>query len=145
MLRGNYTARIDIKGRLKVPTPFRRLIDEKHGSEFYITSLTGDNVRIYPLPEWESIEQRLSLLPTMDPARRKFLDRTNYYGQQATIDAQGRLLIHPLLRKGGSHGRRCRAGLSDLPGSWELDVFKARLLAILTQRKEAAIAKRVSE
>ena len=65
MLRGNYTARIDVKGRLKVPTPFRRLIDEKHGSEFYITSLTGDNVRIYPLPEWESIEQRLSLLPTM--------------------------------------------------------------------------------
>ena len=99
MLRGNYTARIDAKGRLKVPTPFRRLLDEKHGGEYYITSLTGDNVRIYPLPEWESIEQRLSLLPTMDPARRKFLDRTNYYGQQATIDGQGRLLIHPLLRK----------------------------------------------
>ena len=99
MLRGNYTARIDPKGRLKVPTPFRRLIEEKHGGEFYITSLTGENVRIYPLPEWESIEQRLSLLPTMDPARRKFLDRTNYYGQQATIDGQGRLLIHPLLRK----------------------------------------------
>ena len=56
MLRGNYTARIDAKGRLKVPTPFRRLIEEKHGSEFYITSLSGDNVRIYPLPEWESID-----------------------------------------------------------------------------------------
>ena len=99
MLRGNYTARIDPKGRLKVPTPFRRLIEDKYGSEFYITSLTGDNVRIYPLPEWESIEQRLSLLPTMDPARRRFLDRTNYYGQQSTIVGQGRLLIHPLLRK----------------------------------------------
>ena len=52
MLRGNYTARIDIKGRLKVPTPFRRLIEEKHGGDFYITSLTGENVRIYPLVEW---------------------------------------------------------------------------------------------
>src|SRR3979411_1605256 len=99
MLRGNYTARIDVKGRLKVPTPFRRLIDEKHGNEFYITSLTGECVRIYPLPEWESIEQRLSLLPTMDPARRKFLDRTNYYGQQSSMDSQGRVLVHPLLRK----------------------------------------------
>src|SRR6185369_15852514 len=79
-------------------TQFRRLIEEKHGKDgkdFYITSLTGDCVRIYPLPEWESIEQRLSLLPTMDPARRKFLDRTNYYGQQASIDGQGRLLVHP--------------------------------------------------
>jgi MraZ protein len=64
MLRGNYTARIDVKGRLKLPTSFRRLIDEKHGSEFYITSLTGDCVRIYPLPEWELIEQKL--LPALD-------------------------------------------------------------------------------
>ena len=99
MLRGNYTARIDSKGRLKVPTAFRRLIEEKHGAEFYVTSLTGECVRIYPLPEWDSIEQRLNLLPSMDPARRRFLDRTNYYGQQASMDGQGRLLIHPLLRK----------------------------------------------
>ncbi len=118
MLRGNYTARIDVKGRLKVPTPFRRLIEEKHGTEFYITSLAGDNVRIYPLPEWESIEQRLSLLPTMDPARRKFLDRTNYYGQQATIDGQGRLLIHPApAKERRGNRRRGGDGLPDLPGS----------------------------
>ena len=49
MLRGNYTARIDVKGRLKVPTEFRRLIEEKHGKDFYITSLTGEYVRIYPI------------------------------------------------------------------------------------------------
>src|SRR5215213_11062723 len=100
MLRGNYTARIDSKGRLKIPTPFRRIIEEKHGTtEVYVTSLTGESVRIYPLTEWESIEKRLALLPSMDPARRKFLDRTNYFGQQAAIDNQGRILIHPLLRK----------------------------------------------
>src|SRR4026209_110855 len=99
MLRGNYTARIDVKGRLKVPTEFRRLIEERHGKDFYITSLTGDCVRIYPLPEWRAIEQGLPLLPSRDPARRKFLDRTNYCGQQASTDGQGRLLIHPLLRK----------------------------------------------
>lgn len=143
MLRGNYTARIDAKGRLKVPTQFRRLIDEKHGSEFYITSLTADNVRIYPLPEWESIEQRLSLLPTMDPARRKFLDRTNYFGQQATIDAQGRLLIHPLLRKAaGVMGDVAVMGYLTYLEVWELDVFKARMLADpYTEEDEAAIAK----
>src|SRR6476619_965663 len=99
MLRGNYTARIDNKGRLKIPTEFRRLIDEKHGKDFYITSLTGDCVRIYPLPEWESIEQRLSLLPSIDPATKKFLDRTNFFCQQTSVGGEGRLLIHPLLRK----------------------------------------------
>jgi transcriptional regulator MraZ len=144
MLRGNYTARIDAKGRLKLPTQFRRLIEEKHhGGEFYITSLTGDNVRIYPLSEWESIEQRLSLLPTMDPARRKFLDRTNYFGQQAAIDGQGRILIHPLLRKSaGVMGDVVVLGYLTYLEVWELDVFKARMLADpYTADDEAAISK----
>ncbi|HUE81647.1 MAG TPA: hypothetical protein VMM84_05980 [Pyrinomonadaceae bacterium] len=143
MLRGNYTARIDAKGRLKVPTPFRRLIEEKHGSEFYITSLTGDNVRIYPLPEWESIEQRLALLPTMDPARRRFLDRSNYYGQQATIDGQGRLLIHPLLRGSAQVvGDVAVLGYLTYLEVWELDKFRARLLSDpYTEEDETAIAR----
>ena len=143
MLRGNYTARIDAKGRLKVPTAFRRLIEEKHGSEFYITSLSGDNVRIYPLPEWESIEKRLALLPSMDPARRKFLDRTNYFGQQATIDGQGRILIHPLLRKAaGVMGDVVVLGYLTYLEVWEVDVFKASKLAEpYTEDDEAAISK----
>ena len=143
MLRGNYTARIDSKGRLKVPTLFRRYVEEKYGSALYLTSLTGECVRIYPMPEWEAIEQRLSLLPSMDPARRKFLDRTNYYGQQATIDAQGRLLIHPLLRRAaGVMGDVAVLGYLTYLEVWELDVFKARLLADpYTEDDEAAIAK----
>jgi MraZ protein len=134
---------MDPKGRLKMPTAFRRLLDERHSGEFYITSLTGDNVRIYPLAEWESIEQRLSLLPTMDPARRKFLDRTNYFGQQATIDGQGRLLIHPLLRK-SAHvvGDVAVLGYLTYLEVWKLDDFRGRLLADpYSEDDEAAIAK----
>jgi MraZ protein len=143
MLRGNYTARMDSKGRLKVPTPFRRLVEEQHGKEVYVTSLTGESVRIYPLPEWEAIEQRLSLLPTMDPARRKFLDRTNYYGQQATIDAQGRVLIHPLLRRSAEViGDVAVLGYLTYLEVWELERFQQRLLADpYTEEDEAAIAR----
>ncbi len=143
MLRGNYTARIDSKGRLKVPTVFRRYIEEKQGAEFYVTSLTGECVRLYPLPEWESIEQRLALLPTMDPARRKFLDRTNYYGQQATMDAQGRILIHPLLRKSaGVIGEVAVLGYLTYLEVWELEQFERRLRAEpYTEEDEASIAR----
>jgi MraZ protein len=143
MLRGNYTARIDLKGRLKVPTAFRRQIEEKYGREAYITSLTGESVRIYPLPEWESIEQRLALLPTMDPARRKFLDRTNYYGQQATIDGQGRILIHPLLRKSaGVMGDVAVLGYLTYLDVWELERFEQRLISDpYLEEDEAAIAR----
>jgi transcriptional regulator MraZ len=143
MLRGNYTARIDSKGRLKVPTPFRRLVEEKHGTGLYVTSLTGENVRIYPLPEWESIEQRLALLPSMDPARRKFLDRTNYYGQQTAMDSQGRVLIHPLLRKSaGVLGDVAVLGYLTYIEVWELERFQQRLLSDpYTEEDEAAIAR----
>jgi MraZ protein len=143
MLRGNYTARIDSKGRLKVPTAFRRLIEDKHGAEFYVTSLTGECVRVYPLPEWDSIEQRLSLLPSMDPARRRFLDRTNYYGQQASMDGQGRLLIHPLLRKSaGVIGDVAVLGYLTYLEIWELERFEQRLLSDpYTEEDESAIAR----
>jgi MraZ protein len=143
MLRGNYTARIDSKGRLKVPTAFRRAIQEKHGPEVYVTSLTGESVRIYPLAEWEGIEQRLALLPSMDPARRKFLDRTNYFGQQAELDSQGRILIHPLLRKtAGVFGDVAVLGYLTYLDVWELERFQQRLLADpYTEEDEAAIAR----
>ncbi len=143
MLRGNYTARIDSKGRLKVPTAFRRHIQEQHGAEVYVTSLTGENVRIYPLTEWESIEQRLALLPSMDPARRKFLDRTNYFGQQAELDSQGRILIHPLLRRSaGVVGDVAVLGYLTYLEVWELERFQQRLLADpYTEEDEAAIAR----
>jgi MraZ protein len=142
MLRGNYPARIDPKGRLKVPTAFRRYLEEQHGAAVYLTSLTGECVRIYPMPEWEAIEQRLSLLPSMDPARRKFLDRTNYYGQQSAMDSQGRVLIHPLLRKSAAvFGDVVVLGYLSYLEVWELDKFQKRLLSDpYTEEDEAAIA-----
>jgi MraZ protein len=142
MLRGNYPARIDSKGRLKVPTAFRRYLEEKHGAAVYLTSLTGECVRIYPMPEWEAIEQRLALLPSMDPARRKFLDRTNYYGQQSAMDSQGRVLIHPLLRKSAAVvGDVVVLGYLSYLEVWELDKFQQRLLSDpYTEEDETAIA-----
>ena len=143
MLRGNYPARIDSKGRLKVPGLFRRYVEEKYGSQFYVTSLTGECVRIYPMPEWEAIEQRLSLLPSMDPARRKFLDRTNYFGQQSAMDTQGRILIHPLLRKSAQVvGDVAVLGYLTYLEVWELDKFQQRMLSDpYTEEDEAAIAR----
>ncbi len=99
MLRGNYTARIDEKGRLKIPTHFKRKIEETYGSQLYVTSLTGQSVQIFPLKEWEIIEQKIALLPTNEIARRIYMTATSFYGQESEIDNQGRILVHPLLRQ----------------------------------------------
>ena len=99
MLRGNATATIDDKGRLKIPSGFRAFIDASWGSDFYVTSLSGESGLIYPLPVWQEIEERLAQLPSFDPTKKKFLDRTNYYGQLASADKSGRILIPALLRE----------------------------------------------
>ena len=99
MFRGNHPARVDEKGRLKVPAEFKRVIDEKYGNQFYITSLDGKVAQVYPFEEWERIEQKLASLSTYNPTKKKFLDRVSYYGQQVEMDGQGRLLMPQLLRE----------------------------------------------
>jgi MraZ protein len=101
MFRGNHPTRVDEKGRLKVPSEFKRVIEEKYGTQFYITSLDGKVAQVYPFEEWERIEQKLAALSNFNPTKKKFLDRTNYYGQQVEMDGQGRLLLPQLLREAG--------------------------------------------
>jgi MraZ protein len=98
MFRGNHPTRVDEKGRLKVPAEFKRLIDEKYGTQFYITSLDGKVAQVYPYEEWQRIEEKLAKLSNFNPTKKKFLNRTNYYGQLVEIDGQGRVLIPALLR-----------------------------------------------
>ena len=99
MFRGNHPTRVDDKGRLKVPAEFKRVIDEKYAQKFYITSLDGIVAQVYPFEEWERIEQKLAALSTYNPTKKKFLTRTNYYGQVVEMDGQGRLLVPQILRE----------------------------------------------
>ena len=99
MLRGNSPARIDDKGRLKVPNAFRALVESKYGRELFLTSVTGEYVRIYPMPVWLEIEEKLGAMPSTHPSRLRYLDRVNYYGQIGELDAQGRVIIPVRLRE----------------------------------------------
>ena len=131
MLRGNYAARIDDKGRLKIPNAFRALIEEKHGSELFVTSLTGEYVRIYPLPIWLALEEKLGRVPSTHPARLKYFDRVNYYGQAADVDSQGRVVIHSRLRDSAG-----MSGDVDVFGQYEwLDVWNHERFVAKMQRE----------
>ena len=99
MFRGSSPTRIDDKGRLKVPNGFRSVFESKYGRELFLTSLTGESVRIYPMPVWLEIETKLGAMPSTHPARVRFLDRVNYFGQTSELDAQGRVIIPPRLRE----------------------------------------------
>jgi MraZ protein len=129
VLRGNAPAKIDDKGRLKVPNNFRTFIQEEFGRELFVTSLTGESVLIYPMPVWVEKERKLAQIPSTHPARVKFQDRVNFFGQTAEIDIQGRILIHQRLRESAA-----MSGDVDVFGNynylevWSHDRFLARLI-----------------
>jgi MraZ protein len=97
-LRGNCPAKVDEKGRLKVPAVFLEELKE-YGTQFYITSITGESARIYPMKVWSEMEDKLTKQPASNQAKRKFLLRTSYFGQTVELDGQGRLLLPAVLRE----------------------------------------------
>lgn len=128
LLRGNFSARIDEKGRLKVPSTFRALIEQQYGSDLFVTSVTGEDVRIYPMPVWVEVEQKLARMPSAHPSRTRYVDRVNYFGQPAQLDKQGRVLIHPRLRDSASmNGDVDVFGQYDFLNVWNHERFKAKL------------------
>ena len=128
MLRGNYAAKIDDKGRLKIPNAFRALIEEKHGNELFVTSLTGEYVRIYPMPVWLALEEKLARVPSTHPSRLKYFDRVNYYGQTAEVDGQGRVVIHSRLRdSAGMNGEVDVFGQYEWLDVWNHERFVAKM------------------
>ena len=101
MFRGNHPAKIDEKGRLKLPSAFKQLLDAANVTQFYITSVDGKKAEIWPLREWEKREQKLLRSSTMNDAVEKYLGLTSYFGQQVEMDNQGRMLLPQILRSTG--------------------------------------------
>jgi transcriptional regulator MraZ len=131
VFRGNAPASVDDKGRLKVPTAFRSLLESKYGRELFVTSLTGDYVRIYPMPVWLEQEEKLGRVPSTHPAKLRFLDRVNYFGQAAELDAQGRVLIPVRLRESAA-----MSGEVDVLGQYNyLDVWNHERFVMKLQRE----------
>jgi MraZ protein len=98
-LRGNHPARIDEKGRIKIPNGFRLLIQSQYGEELFVTSVTGEYVRLYPMAVWVEVERKLAQVPSTNPSRQRFLDRVNYFGQAVAMDKQGRVVLPQMLRE----------------------------------------------
>jgi MraZ protein len=98
MFRGNHPAKIDEKGRLKMPAAFKQQMDAQNVTQFFVTSTTGKRAEVYPMPEWERKEQLLARTSDLDPAVEQYLNVVNYYGQQVEMDNQGRILLPQILR-----------------------------------------------
>jgi MraZ protein len=99
MFRGNHPAKVEDSGRIKLPVAFKKSVDEQHVTEFYITSADGKSAEVWPLAEWEKVEQLLAENSTLDDAVQQYMNLTSYYGQQVKMDGQGRIVLPQILRE----------------------------------------------
>ncbi len=128
MFRGSAPAKIDDKGRLKLPTQFRRPVEERYGQEMFVTSVMGDSALVYPLPVWEEIEARLAGMPSTDRTKARFLERVSYFGQQVRLDPQGRLVLPQILRESADmNGEVVVSAQIDHLVVWNRERFERRL------------------
>ncbi|MGA2533506.1 MAG: hypothetical protein ABSG19_10775 [Candidatus Aminicenantales bacterium] len=99
VLIGNYSARFDASGRIKIPEKFREAIQASYGKDLFVTSLTDESVQIYPLSVWlEMTGMTAEGAMHLRPDVRKFMLRVNRNGSRHELDSKGRVLINQTLR-----------------------------------------------
>ncbi len=106
MFRGSARAKLDEKGRLKLPAAYLEPLTAKFGPKLFITSMDGAAARIYPLEKWLEIEARMAAYDGLfNPDLERFQQTVNYWGREAELDGQGRVVIHsPLREQAGIEG-----------------------------------------
>lgn len=99
MFRGISPLTLDNKFRLAVPARHRDALLERCGGHLVITADADRCLLMYPLPEWELIQQKLESLSNMDPRVREMQRRLIGFAVDTEMDAAGRVLVSPALRQ----------------------------------------------
>ena len=136
---GKYYYSLDPKGRIIIPAPLRDIIFKKYNnSKLYITNAAFDKcLHVYPLEEWNRLEEKIRILPRMEEAVKYFLRRVIASVLECEIDRQGRVLIPVSLREdAGINGEVVIVGQLDKIEIWD----KAEWNAVTDPKKVDARA-----
>ncbi len=99
MFRGINAINIDVKGRMAMPTRYRDRLASEANDQLVVTIDTEARcLLLYPLGEWELIEEKLASLPSFNPASRRIQRLLIGHATEVELDANGRILLAPLLR-----------------------------------------------
>lgn len=97
---GKYYYTVDPKGRIIIPAPFREIVASNYSSKLYITNAPFDKcLYIYPMEEWNKLQEQVRTKPRSDEAIRFFLRRVIASAVETEMDKQGRILVPAALRE----------------------------------------------
>lgn len=127
--RGFHAARVDEKGRLKLPAAIVQYLESFGEKKVFITTLNGSTARIYPIAVWRETEQLLEEPGDDADIREDVAFIADHYGADDEIDGQGRVLVPADLRRelkleSEQVFLRCFKQRIDIYGR---DVYEARL------------------
>ena len=99
MFRGANAINLDSKGRLAIPTKHRQpLLDDCAGQLICTIDTQQSCLLLYPLPEWEEIELKLSKFSSNIEQERRKIRLLLGYAIDCEMDKSGRVLIPVPLR-----------------------------------------------
>lgn len=99
MFRGVTQLALDGKGRLAIPARYRGTVEARSQGRLVITADPSGCLLLYPLPDWEPIQQRLMSLSSFNERIRKLQRLLVGHADDAEIDASGRVLVPQALRQ----------------------------------------------
>lgn len=107
MFRGINAINIDAKGRMAMPARYREHLLAEDAPQLIVTIDTEETcLLLYPLAEWEIIEQKLQKLPTFNKAARRIQRLLIGHATELELDGSNRILLPPLLREYASLDKR---------------------------------------
>ncbi len=97
--RGINNIAVDAKGRMAMPARYRERLLESCGGRLVVTVDQDHCLLVYPLPEWEVIEEKLVDLPSLNKQSRLLQRLLIGYATDLEMDGQGRILLPAMLRE----------------------------------------------
>jgi len=98
MFRGQFKYSVDSKGRISIPAKLRRHVAPDANETFVMTKGTATCIDIYPLDQWQHIEEKLLKLNPFNPDDAKFIRMISQFASEDSMDSQARILIpQPLI------------------------------------------------
>ncbi len=129
MFRGANAINLDSKGRLTIPTRYRQsLLDDCQGQLVCTIDTSQNCLLLYPLPEWEEIELKLSKLSSTNPQERRLQRLLLGYAMEGEMDKSGRILIAPTLRQHATLDKQImRVGQLNKFEIWDANVWQKQI------------------
>lgn len=134
---GKYYYTVEPKGRIIIPAPFREIIASNYSTKLYVTNAPFERcLYIYPLEEWNKLQEQVRTKPRSDEAIRFFMRRVIASAVEVEVDKQGRILIPAALREDANiNGDVVIAGQVEKIELWDRDEWNTLLDSAKIDRK----------